>query len=100
MAGTTHARSPATTRRLSSGTWRAQRSPRRHDPSRSSPIRAYPVSLTQPATSTLLSYVDEPPNDLLADLGIDGVDVSRFAFRAAPRRIDLEPDLAGVLLLD
>jgi len=56
--------------------------------------------LTQPATSTLLSYVDEPPNDLLADLGIDGVDVSRFAFRAAPRRIDLEPDLAGVLLLD
>jgi len=62
------------------------------------PQGPYPIALSQPATSTLLGYVDSLPNDLLEDLGIAGVSVSRFAFRAAPRRLDLEPGLADLLL--
>jgi hypothetical protein len=38
--------------------------------------------------------------NLLADLGISGLEVSRFEFAAAPRRIDVDPALAGRLTLD
>jgi hypothetical protein len=54
------------------------------------------------ATSALLHLVEHQsqlPN-LLADFGLGGIAVSRFQFEAAPRRIDVEPTLAGRLMLD
>jgi hypothetical protein len=71
--------------------------PRRWD---GTPQGPYAVPLTQSATSTLLSRVEMVPSDLLAELGISDMNVSRFAFRAAPRRIDVEPNLAEILVLD
>jgi hypothetical protein len=64
------------------------------------PQGPYAISLTRPATSTLLNLVETLPGDLMADLGISELHASRFAVRAAPRRIDLEPGLAEVLRLD
>jgi hypothetical protein len=59
-----------------------------------------PVPLGERATSTLLSHVESLPNDMLADLRIQNLKVTRFAYTAAPHRVDLEPDLADKLLLD
>ena len=36
----------------------------------------------------------------LADLGIAGLKVSRFEYRSAPQRIDVDPGLAERLILD
>jgi hypothetical protein len=63
------------------------------------PQGPYAVSLRRSATSTLLGLVDHA-EELLADFGIAGLRVSRFHFHAAPRRIDVDPDLAGRLQLD
>jgi hypothetical protein len=58
------------------------------------------VPLRERATSTLLGHATSLPNDMLADLRIYDLKVSRFAYSAAPHRIDLDPDLADKLLLD
>jgi hypothetical protein len=58
------------------------------------------VPLGEPATSTLLGHIELLPNDMSADLGISNLKVTRFAYSAAPRRVDLETNLAAKLLLD
>jgi hypothetical protein len=64
------------------------------------PQGPYAVSVAEPATSTLLDLVDSVDEPLLADFGISGMSVSRFAFHAAPRRIDIDPALVSRLTLD
>jgi hypothetical protein len=65
------------------------------------PRGPFAVELDQSATSRLLDLVENSDIlELLADLGISGMAVSRLQFAAAPRRIDLDPALAGRLKLD
>ncbi len=64
------------------------------------PQGPWAVALRERATSTLLGHANSLPNDMLADLRTYDLNVSRFAYSAAPHRIDLEPDLADKLLLD
>ena len=64
------------------------------------PQGPFSVSPETSATSALLDIVGNLPGDLLADLGIAGLKPSRFEYRAAPRRIDLEPGLAERLIVD
>jgi hypothetical protein len=59
------------------------------------------VSLTEDATMDLLKLAAETADDgfieLLGDMGIARVGVSRWALMSAPRRIDLSPELEGAL---
>ena len=70
----------------------------------STPQGPYPLPTTASATTALLDLVDDYERDqlgnLLGDFGIAGVKVSRFAFEASPRRIDVDDDLAARLTLD
>jgi hypothetical protein len=60
----------------------------------------FSVSPDGSATSALLDIAENLPGDLLADLGIAGLKPSRFEYRSAPRRIDVDPGLAQRLILD
>ena len=53
------------------------------------------VPLGEPATSTLLGHIEDLPDDLLADLRISDLKVSRFAYSAAPHRVDLSEAPVG-----
>ena len=64
------------------------------------PQGPFSVSPDESATSALLSIVEHIPGDLLADLGPAGLKVSRFEYRSAPQRIDVDPGLAERLILD
>jgi hypothetical protein len=62
------------------------------------PQGPFAVPLGVDVTSALLELA-EYPDDLLADLGIAGFKVSRFDFRAAPRRLELSDALRHKLTL-
>jgi len=47
-----------------------------------------------------LQIVEDQPGMLLADFGMSDIPVSRFAWHAAPRRIEIDPQLAEQLILD
>jgi hypothetical protein len=66
------------------------------------PQGPFAVEARGSATSALLDLVEGQSllTNLLADLGISGMAVSRFQFAAAPRRIDVDPAIAGRLTLD
>jgi hypothetical protein len=64
------------------------------------PQGPFEVSTAESATSALLAITDKEPGDLLGELGIAGMKPARFEYRAAPRRIDVDPGLAGRLVLD
>jgi hypothetical protein len=68
------------------------------------PQGPYAVPVGSSATSALLGLIDDHGRDFLGDLrgdfGIGGIKVSRFAFEAAPRRIDVDSGLARRLTLD
>lgn len=66
------------------------------------PQGPFPVPLRESATTALLQIVEDDPTSLnpLADLGIAGMRPSRFDWHAAPRRIEIAPELAEQLILD
>ncbi len=64
------------------------------------PQGPWPVPLGRSATSALLRLVEDDLGGLEADLGISGLHVARFDYHAAPRRIDVAPELARRLVLD
>ena len=59
------------------------------------------MPLDRDATSELLEFADEVAQegliDLLGDMGIAGLDVSRWTLMSAPRRIELSPELESQL---
>jgi hypothetical protein len=76
----------------------------RHQRWEGTPQGPYAVPVGSSATSDLLALIDDRRRDFLGDLrgdfGMGGIKVSRFAFEAAPRRIDVDPRLAHRLTLD
>ena len=66
------------------------------------PQGPYAVEVQGSATSALLHLAENQSllTNLLADLGISGMAVSRFEFEAAPRRVDVDHGLADRLTLD
>jgi hypothetical protein len=49
---------------------------------------------TYASTSALLRIIEDEPGMLLANLGMSDMRASRFAWYAAPRRIEIDPQLA------